>query len=102
VPCGSCGDGNTINIFDFGWFLGEKGESDVKLGVLIHDGSYTKISPEVKPKMLKAICSRMENQQYFITINEGELEISDDWSKHVCCRLNGSKVDGKFFKEQFD
>jgi len=100
--CGSCGDGNTINIFDFVWFLGEKGENDFKPGVLIHDGSYTKISPEVKPKILKTICSRMENQQYFITINEGELEISDDWSKHVCCRLDGSKVEGKFFKEQFD
>jgi len=91
-----------INIFDFTWFLGEKRNGEFKPGVLIHDGSYSKISRDVKVKMLKAVVPRLAGQQYFITVNEGELDMMSEWSKWVCCRLDGSTVEGKFFREQFD
>lgn len=91
-----------INIFDFVWFLGEKGDEDFNPGFLAHDGSYSKISRDVKKKMLKAINSRLNGKQYFITINEGELDIYPEWEDYICCRLDGSEVEGKFFHQQFD
>jgi len=91
-----------INIFDFVWFLGEKGADDFRPGFLIHDGSYSKISRNVKVKMLRALSSRLTDQQYILTINEGELDVTPDWDRFVCCRLDGSSVKGKFFHEQFD
>lgn len=91
-----------INIFDFVWFLGQKGEDDFRPGFLIHDGSYSKISRDVKSKMLAAVSKRLKDQQYLITINEGELEMTPEFDAAVCCRLDGSKIDGKFFHEQFD
>ena len=91
-----------INLFDFVWLLGEKDESDFRPSFLVHDGSYSKISREVKTKMLNAVLSRLAERQYFITINEGEFELSPDWEKYICCRLDGSKVEGKFFGQQFD
>lgn len=91
-----------INIFDFVWSLGQKGEDDFRPGFLIHDGSYSKISRDVKAKMLEAVSKRLTGQQYLITINEGELDMTPEYDAAVCCRLDGSKVKGKFFHEQFD
>ena len=91
-----------INIFDFVWFLGEKGDGDFRPGFLAHDGSYSKISRDVKAKMLKAVASRLGERQYIITINEGELDMTPEWEECVCCRLDGSEESGKFFHEQFD
>jgi len=91
-----------INIFDFVWFLGQKGEDDFQPGFLIHDGSYSKISRDVKAKMLAAVSKRLKGQQYLITLNEGELDMTPEYDAAVCCRLDGSKVNGKFFHEQFD
>ena len=91
-----------INIFDFIWLLGEKEENDFNPAFLIHDGSYSKISKEVKIKMLKAIISRLGQKQYFITINEGELEMPSDWDNYICCKLDGSTIEGKLFGQQFD
>ena len=91
-----------INIFDFVWFLGHKGEDNFRSGFLIHDGSYSKISRDVKAKMLAAVSKRLTGQQYLITINEGELDMTPEYDAAVCCRLDGSKIEGKFFHEQFD
>jgi len=91
-----------INIFDFVWFLGKKGDDNFRSGFLIHDGSYSKISRDVKAKMLAAVKKRLTGQQYLITVNEGELDMTPEWDAAVCCRLYGSKIDGKFFHEQFD
>lgn len=91
-----------VNIFDLIWFLRERDPGEFNPNFLIHDGSYAKISRDVKPLMLRAIASRLgSNKQYIITLNEGELQELEEFSAHVCCTLDGSKETGKFFHEQF-
>lgn len=91
-----------INIFDFVWFLRDRDEGEFKPEFLIHDGSYAKISKEVKQRMLQAIISKIgDNKQYIITLNEGEIQNLEQYEGYVCCILDGSSTQGKFFKEQF-
>lgn len=91
-----------INVFDFVWFLSPKQPGEFRPTFLIHDGSYSKISREVKSKMLHAVGKRLINQQYFVTINEDEIEMTPELEAAVCCRLDGTHAEGKFFHEQFD
>ena len=91
-----------INIFDFVWLLGPKHPDVFDPGFLAHDGSYSKISREVKTHMLRAISSRLKGKQYIVTINEGELADLDAWKERVCIRLDGSQEEGKLFHQQFD
>jgi uncharacterized protein YydD (DUF2326 family) len=91
-----------INIFDFVWFLREREPDEFDPGFLFHDGSYAKISTEVKQKMINAVTKRLGSKQYFITVNEGELNFTPDLEKQICRTLDGSQTEGKFFREQFE
>ncbi|AZZ35418.1 hypothetical protein CIK05_00925 [Bdellovibrio sp. qaytius] len=91
-----------INIFDFVWFLRNRESEEFDPEFLIHDGSYAKISREVKERMLQTIINKIGNKkQYIITLNEGEVQDLSKYQQYVCCILDGSSTEGKFFKEQF-
>lgn len=91
-----------INIFDFLWFLRPREAGEFDPCFLIHDGSYSKISQEVKLKMLASVARRLNGKQYIITANEGEIDLGSEVLKDaICCELDGSKTEGKFFREQF-
>lgn len=93
-----------ICIFDFVWFLRKRTKSEYDPQFLIHDGPYSDISPEPKKRMLNRMAgeSLKHHKQYIITANDVEIPDLQDFLQYVCIRLDGSKENGKFFKEQYE
>lgn len=92
-----------INIFDFVWFFRQRGQGEFDPGFLIHDGSYSKISRDIRVKLLAAAEERSgPGKQYIVTVNDGEVEWNAGLEQSVCCRLDGNSAEGKLFGIQFD
>lgn len=91
-----------ICLFDFTWFFDES--NIYKSGFLIHDGPYSKISEDVKLRMIEYIVAELKDKknQYIITVNESELPNYMLYKDYFCKELNGESNFGKFMKEQFD
>lgn len=93
-----------ICIFDYIWLLRERENDEYNPFFLIHDGPFGSISPEPKKRMLTRMIEELADteKQYIITANDFELPNVKKFRKYACIELDGSKVSGKFFGEQYE